>query len=118
MKKRHLQAASVIQSVVGMLLLTERPKPELGLLTVTNVEVAADLSQATIYVSSSQKDISSQLKNHLDSVKSKIQLELGHHMRSRCTPRIHFKVDERFEHYEHIEKILDEIKTAKQKNNQ
>ena len=49
--RRLLKAAEAIREVVGMAILTDLQDPRVRDVTVTSVEVAADMRQAKVYVS-------------------------------------------------------------------
>lgn len=114
MKNRTAQVASVIQSEVGILLMTEMQTNEFGMITISRVEVTPDLSSAYVYITSSKDGVDEELLiSRLKKVRGKIQKTVGDHMVIKRTPVIKFRMDEGIQHFNHINEILGEIKHEK-----
>src|SRR5258708_4612903 len=83
----------------------------IGFVTVTDVEVTADLKQARIFVSvlssgkENEKETSIQALNHAASY---IRRELGARLRLRYTPQLSFIYDHSIERGARIEELLKE----------
>jgi ribosome-binding factor A len=69
--------------------------PDLGFVTITDVRVSPDLSQAKLYftVFGSDEDLEIS-KEILESHKGKLRSEIGRHLGIRITPAIEFINDE------------------------
>jgi ribosome-binding factor A len=69
--------------------------PDLGFVTITDVRVSPDLSQAKLYftVFGSAEDLEVS-KDILESHKGKLRSEIGRHLGIRITPSIEFINDE------------------------
>jgi ribosome-binding factor A len=69
--------------------------PDLGFVTITDVRVSPDLSQAKLYftVFGSAEDLEIS-KDILESHKGKLRSEIGRHLGIRITPSIEFINDE------------------------
>jgi len=69
--------------------------PDLGFVTITDVRVSPDLSQAKLYytVFGSDEDLEIS-KEILESHKGKLRSEIGRHLGIRITPAIEFIKDE------------------------
>lgn len=83
---------------------------ELGLVTVTEVMVSADIKNATIYISclekSSEKEILAKLKEETPD----FQHTLGRRLKMRYIPKLSFKVDRGLESINRVEEILEKVK--------
>lgn len=84
--------------------------PRIGFVTVTDVDVADDLRNATVYVSvyGNDADKASSLKG-LRSASAFIRSELGKRMRLRYAPELLFRFDSAVERGAHIMELLKEI---------
>ncbi|MDP8992181.1 MAG: 30S ribosome-binding factor RbfA, partial [Actinomycetota bacterium] len=74
----------------------------LGLLTVTHVEVEADLRRATVLLSSLDEDAEAALQEH----RPRLQAALGRQLRLRRTPQLSFGADPAVESGRQVEEIL------------
>ncbi len=82
------------------------PVLETHLITVPEVHMTADLRLATIYVmplgGRDQKDVLAALERH----KKYLRGELARRVNLKFAPEIRFRIDERFDEAERIEKLL------------
>src|SRR5271166_4959995 len=74
----------------------------LRLITVTSVETAPDLRQATVYLSSLSDDAA----EALDDERVNLQREIGRQVRLKRTPLLVFKADPAVAHGLQVEEIL------------
>lgn len=84
--------------------------PQLGMVTVTRVDISGDYRIARVYVSyiGTPQERQAQLKI-LKRAASFIQMELSHQIRLRLTPKLDFILDENLEYAINIQKLLDGI---------
>lgn len=111
-KIRVHRVGEQIKKEVSQLIQSEIKDPRIGFITVTDVEVTGDLSQATVYISILGND--TQKQETLDAIKKAqgfIRRELGKRIRLRHTPEILFSFDGSIEYGSKIEKILSDIKS-------
>ncbi len=108
--RRLLKAAEAIREVVGMAILTELKDPRVSDVTVTMVEVAADMRQAKIHVSIMGDDRKQQLALHgLQNSAGFLQHKIGKRIDTRYTPRITFILDKGIKNAMHVTRILKEV---------
>ena len=83
-----------------------------GMITVTAVRVSADLSIAKVYISifhsKTDPDI---LIKRLNGHQVEIRTMLAHDVRLRKMPELRFYRDDTLDTAEHIEKLLDEVRS-------
>jgi ribosome-binding factor A len=90
--------------------------PRLGFVTLTGVEVTADLREATVYYSSLGGDggapdaeRAAATAAALASASSHLQSALGRQVRMRYVPRLRFEEDPAIARGQRVEEILREI---------
>lgn len=94
MSHRPERLAEMIKKEVSDLLQNEIKDPRRGFVTVTGVEVSADLRYARIFVSVlGTPDEEKAAMEVLNRVQGYVRGELGRRIRLRCTPEITFKLD-------------------------
>ena len=108
--RRVLKAAQAIREVVSMAILTDIKDPRVKDVTVTFVEVAADLRIAKVHVSIMGDETKKELCLHgLRNAKGYLQKKVGNRIDTRYTPRIQFVLDKGVENSMLVTKILDEV---------
>jgi ribosome-binding factor A len=94
MSRRTLKAAEAIRQVVSMAILTDLQDPRIRDVTVTHVEVAADMRSAKVHVSVMGDEKTQQLSLHgLRSAAGYLQSKLSDRIETRYTPRLQFVLD-------------------------
>lgn len=96
-------------------LLREVKDPRVSkLLSVVKVDLSADLSYATVYVSAIEGyDKTVESVKGLKNAAGFLRRELGLRLKLRKTPELRFVADDSIEHSAHIAKILESLPTAK-----
>ena len=105
--KRLERVNQLIKEEISMLLQRELKDPRLGFVTVTDVDVTADLKHAKVYVSvlgPEERWMSS--FQALESARGFVWNWLRRHLDLRVTPDIAFKPDRSMEHAAHIQSLL------------
>jgi ribosome-binding factor A len=74
----------------------------LRLVTVTGVDIASDLSHATVYLSA----LDEQTAEALEELRPELQQSIGRQVRMKRTPRLHFAADPAVAHAMRVEEIL------------
>lgn len=84
--------------------------PRLGFVTITGVDTAPNLRNATVYYSVlGDADQQKQTQKALDAAAPRVTYEVGLGGRMKYTPRLHFRLDESIEYGSRISKLLREI---------
>ena len=108
--RRVLKAAEAIREVVGMAVLTDLRDPRIENVTVTRVEVSADMRQAKVYVSVMANEAKQQLAlRGLQSSAGYLQEKISQRIDTRYTPRLNFVLDEGVKKSIAIAKALAEV---------
>ena len=110
-----------IKKIISELLLKELKDPRLTdkMISVTDVEVSADGSYATVYITvlggSVRDDASRNEKQDaidgLTKASGFIRKTIGRRVKIRHVPELTFKVDESLEYGRHMSKVLDSLQT-------
>lgn len=84
--------------------------PRVGFLTVTHVDVSADLRKATVYytVLGENRD-HNRTRAGLESARAHLRSVLGHQVRMKFTPDLEFKEDVGLAQVERVTQLLREI---------
>src|SRR5215472_14609381 len=90
--------------------LPELKDPRIGLITVTGVDTAPDLTHATVYISvlgSGRKQRSSIVG--LEAAHGHLQSRLAHELRLKRTPQLTFEYDPTVERGVRMTRLIDEL---------
>lgn len=108
MTRRVQRVAELLKRQISVMV-KDLIKEELGMVTVTAVDVSADLKVAMVYIScfdkKCEKEIVKTLENHVQD----FQHRLGRQLRMRYTPKITYKIDQSLEEVNRVEEILNKI---------
>jgi len=108
--RRFLKAAEAVREVVSMAILTDLRDPRIANVTVTHVDMAADMRSAKVHVSVMGSESAQQLCLHgLESAAGFLQSKVGQRIDSRYTPRLHFVLDMGVKKSIEIARILREL---------
>ncbi len=108
--RRVLRAAQAIREVVSTAILTELRDPRIRDVTVTYVEVSADMRHAKVHVSvmgdETKQDLSLRgLKNAAGFLQQKVAKRID----ARYTPRLTFVLDKGVKHSIEVSRLLGEL---------
>ena len=104
-------AETVRQVVTDALLRGEIRDPRVGLVTVTDVRVTADLGHARVLVAVPGEEPERQRAvEGLRSAAGFLRSKTARMLSTRTVPELHFELDRGLEHAARIEALLDEIK--------
>ncbi len=110
MQAKNERIASIIMRNVSDIIRNDVKDPNIGFVTITDVEVTSDLSYATIYVTFLDKVDKSQYRlESLNKVKGLIRSKLAKTLSTRRCPELIFKYDDSLEKGNHIDKIIDDL---------
>src|SRR3954447_3202972 len=108
--RRVLKAAEAIREVVSMAILTDLRDPRIEGVTVTYVEVSADMRQARVHVSIMGDNKQQKLCLHgLRSSAGYLQSKISDRIDTRYTPKLRFEVDEGVKKSLAINQLLHEL---------
>lgn len=108
--RRVLKAAEAIREVVSMAILTEIRDPRVSDVTVTYVEVSADMRQAKVHVSVMGDDAKGKLCLHgLQSSAGFLQSKISQRIDTRYTPQLKFELDMGVKNSIAMTKLLNEV---------
>jgi ribosome-binding factor A len=93
---------------IADILLRKIKDPRIGFVTVTDVAVADDLRNATVFISVYDADRSTMLKV-LEGASAFIRSELGRRMRMKFIPELLFRYDDSLERGNHIMELLRHV---------
>jgi ribosome-binding factor A len=100
---------NLIKEEMGLIFLLKFQHLELGLLTITNVRVSADLKIARIYVSIFEKDRRNEVLEKIKSKTKFIRSELAHRITIKFVPELKFFLDDTLDYVEKIEGLIKKI---------
>jgi ribosome-binding factor A len=105
--RRQKQISSLIQKELGVLLEKKVNDPRLDFITVTEVKVNPDLSQAHIYFSALENQ--QEAMEGFEHATGFLRHELASRLVLRHTPELIFHLDKSLQRANHIFELLEEI---------
>jgi ribosome-binding factor A len=110
MSRRTEKAAEAIREVVSMAILTELNDPRIRDVTVTYVEVSADMRYAKVHVSVMGDEAHQTLTlRGLQSAAGFLQAKIAREIEIRYTPKLTFLLDQGVKHSIAVARILQEV---------
>lgn len=110
MKVKKDKIAGIIQKEISEIIQFELKDPKIGFITITDVDVTGDLSQARIYVSFLGQDARKEAgMKALERSKGFLRTQLAKRLTIRKVPELIFKQDVSLEKGNKIEKIIADI---------
>jgi ribosome-binding factor A len=108
---RPERVAEAIRQTVAAFLTGNARDPRIGFVTVTAVEVSADLGHARVRVSvmGSEEDKATSLLG-LASAARFLRTQLGRDLALRVTPELRFELDRGLDHAQRIDQVLRQLK--------
>jgi ribosome-binding factor A len=108
---RPERVGALIRQTVAEFLTGDVRDPRIGFVTVTGVDVTADLSHATVSVSvMGSEDEKARSLEGLTSAARFLRASLARSLRLRTSPELHFRLDRGLEHAQRIDRVLKELK--------
>lgn len=109
-ERRRKQVAQRVRERLGYLFLRELKDPRAGFLTITNVEMNADLTVARVrYTVLGGEKERKKTERMLAHAHGFLRTEVAHHLGLRTAPQLVFEYDEGLERASRIEEILHEV---------
>jgi ribosome-binding factor A len=114
--KRAARLNEQLKRELSELIRTQVRDPRVGLVTITGVDVAADLGSAKVFVrrAGGEEDLESSLEG-LTAAAPFLRSELGRSLSIRKIPELRFQRDRSLEHARRIDQILSEIVVPERK---
>lgn len=107
---RHDKVTRAIKKEISSIIHDELKDPRLGFVTITRVEMTADLRYAKVFFSVLGKEEEhKKTKEALDSALGYIRRLIAQRIRLRFAPEIMFREDRSIEYSIQIEKLLSEL---------
>jgi ribosome-binding factor A len=111
--RRLLKAAEAVREVVSMAILTQVRDPRVHDVTVTRVEMAPDMRNATVHVSIMGSPAQQQLAlRGLANAAGFLQAQIAERIDTRYTPRLRFELDGGVKRSIEIARVLGEVLPA------
>ena len=108
--RRVLKAAEAIREVVSTAILTELRDPRVSDVTVTFVELAADMRNAKVHVSVMGDETKQQLSiRGLQNAAGFLQWKVNQRIDTRYTPKLRFVLDKGVKNAMEVSRILNEV---------
>lgn len=107
---RPERVADQIRAEVTTMIARELHDPGVGFVTITRVEVTADLQHARVYYTSLGDPAARQNSGRaLERAAGFMRRQIGQRLRLRRAPELHFEFDESIGHQDRVEQLLKEI---------
>ena len=107
---RHDKVTQALKKEISNIIHDELKDPRLGFVTITRVEMTADLRYAKVFFSVLGKEEEhKKTKEALDSALGYIRRLIARRIRLRFAPEIMFKEDRSIEYSIQIEKLLNDL---------
>jgi len=116
MTVRLERVREMLKRTLGEIVRRDFPPGDIGLITVNDVEVSADLKEAKIFVGVvGNPEAKRRAMNLLNGRRGQLQFELGRTIVLRYTPKISFHLDESVERGNRILSIMEELEQKEPK---
>jgi|SRR5512137_1353474 ribosome-binding factor A len=117
--KRSQRVGDLIREVISEMILRDLNDPRLGTVTITEVEVTADLKLARVFFSArgDQAREKAALQG-LEGAAGFIKKNLGRELRMRYMPDLMFQVDRSFDYGSKIDRLIRTIQDEKERDPQ
>jgi ribosome-binding factor A len=117
--KRPQRVGDLIREVICEMLLRDLNDPRLESVTITEVEVTADLKLATVFFSAmGNQSREEACLQGLQSATGYIRKKMGKELRLRYVPDLLFKVDQSFEYGSKIDRLIRTLQEEKNDNSE
>ena len=114
--QRAHRVGDQIQREIADLLVNEVKDPRVGPVTITSVDVSADLSRATVrFTHLAGRENAEAAVKALTRTAGFLRSELGHRLNLYSPPQLHFAYDDSIESGMRMSKLIDEAIAADRK---
>jgi len=110
---------NLLQEEISRIIRTKLHDPDIGFVTITEVEVTGDLREARVYASvlGDEKEVHDTMAA-LSHASSAIRSELGNHIRLKYIPKLAFELDETARHAQRIETLISKFESKLEQTGQ
>lgn len=109
MSKRLARLNEQLKRELSELIRTEVRDPRVGVVTITGVDVAADLGSARVFVRAIDDEALPEMLEGLEAAAPFLRTKLGRILRVRRIPELRFQEDRSLEGARRIEEVLAEV---------
>ena len=106
---RPQKVADLIQRELADLLRHEVRDPRVGMVTLTSVDVAPDLSHAKVFFTILDKGKQADTAKALQRASGFLRSQLSHRMSMYTTPELRFVYDESVERGDRLSRLIDSV---------
>jgi ribosome-binding factor A len=111
--QRLRRIADQIQRELAEIIRTELKDPRVGMITLTGVEVSADLAHAKVFFTSlAGEDERAATLAGLERAAGFMRSQLGARIKVHSTPQLHFRFDGSVEYGMRLSKLIDDAVAA------
>ncbi len=116
---RNQRVSDQIQRDLSQLIRQEIKDPRIGMITISEVQVAGDLAYAKVYftVLGGSSEQNAQSCEILNKAAGFLRSHLGKGMKIRTVPQLRFVHDNAFENASHISHLIDEARATDSDSN-
>ncbi len=108
---RNARLEEAIRATLAELLLLEVNDPRLDGVTISTVKLSGDRSLARVYFSVlGDTERERQAADAFSAAGAFLRRELGHRMRLRMVPELHFARDTSYEYGDHMERVFERMR--------
>jgi ribosome-binding factor A len=107
---RPRRVAELVQAEISRLLISEFQDPAAGFLTVTRVEMTADLRTARVSLSVFGTDDPRTVLGRVEKATGYLRRALASRVKLKYNPELFFALDPGPDHQERIDKLIEETK--------
>jgi len=107
---RPQRVADQIQRELAEILRRELQDPRLGLVTITAVDAAPDLSHAVVYFTCLERVQAEAAERTLRKAAGFLRSSLARRIKLYTTPELRFKYDESVERGAHLSQLIDSVR--------
>ena len=108
-RARPRKVADLIQREISELLRRELRDPHVGMVTLTSVDVAPDLSHAKVFFTLLDKSKLAETEKALQRAAGFLRSQLSHRMNMYTTPALRFVYDESVERGDRLSRLIDSV---------
>ncbi|GAB4115941.1 MAG: 30S ribosome-binding factor RbfA [Gammaproteobacteria bacterium] len=106
---RHERVAAQLRRDLATLIQQEVKDPEVGFVSVSDVEVTRDLGHAKVYVTVFDSDTAKVCVGALNRSAGFLRTRLGQQLRMRSVPELHFHHDTSVEQGAHMDALISSL---------
>ncbi len=109
---RSERVAAQLRRELAQLIQQEVKDPEVGLISVSDVEVTRDLAHAKVFVTVFESERATDTVKALQRAAGFLRRRLGQEMRIRSVPELHFHHDASVETGQRMDRLIEEAMAA------